>query len=287
MIKLFRKIDEFKEYRRSLGQTSIGLVPTMGNLHSGHLSLIDESSKYNEVTIVTIFVNPLQFGPNEDFDKYPRTLEQDLQSIDSLSIKKDILVLAPESASEIYPDGFSTTISISGLTEKLCGSSRPGHFDGVTTVVYQLFNITKPSIAYFGQKDFQQQLIIKKMVRDLELPLQIQTMPIIRDESGLAKSSRNQYLSDSQRTEALELSKKISTIRELLQESSFIDSQISINSILEETLRDERWDYLEVLDSNNLQSISPTTNEAVILGALKVGETRLIDNQVVKIIYAR
>lgn len=287
MIKLFNKVNEFCNYRKDLSDKSIGLVPTMGNLHSGHLSLIEESARENDITIVTIFVNPKQFGPNEDFDKYPRTLEQDIQNIESLSIKKDILVLAPQSAMEIYPENFNTTISVSGLTSGLCGASRPGHFDGVTTVVYRLFNITTPTTAYFGQKDYQQQLIIKKMVKDLSLPVHIKTMPIVREDSGLAKSSRNQYLSDEQRTQALELSSTINRISDILAKKTYLDATIDLNHVLEEKIRDQRWQYLEVLDSENLQEITPQTNSAVILGALMVGETRLIDNQVTKIQYAR
>ncbi|WP_372651850.1 pantoate--beta-alanine ligase [Halobacteriovorax sp.] len=287
MIKLFNKVNEFKEYRKSLTSKSIGLVPTMGNLHSGHLSLISQSALENEVTIVTIFVNPLQFGPNEDFDKYPRTLEQDIQKIESLSIDRDILILSPSDPKEIYPDNFSTTISIKGLTENLCGASRPGHFDGVTTVVYQLFKIAAPKTAYFGQKDFQQQLVIKKMVNDLDLPVEVKTMPIVREESGLAKSSRNQYLSDQQILEALELNQTLNKISDILTNQTYLDASIDLNSLLEPIIKDSRWEYLEILDSENLQEITPKTNSAVILGALKIGSTRLIDNQVTKIQYAR
>ncbi|PIK14947.1 pantoate--beta-alanine ligase [Halobacteriovorax sp. JY17] len=287
MIKLFTKVDEFISFREGLQNKSIGLVPTMGNLHEGHLSLISESSKENDLTVVTIFVNPLQFGPNEDFEKYPRTLEQDIQRIETLSIEKDILILAPSSSAEIYPENFSTTISITGLTENLCGASRPGHFDGVTTVVYRLFKISSPTIAYFGQKDFQQQLVIKKMTRDLGLTVQIKTMPIIREESGLAKSSRNQYLSNEEREQALELNTTLTKISDILTNQSYLDASISLNEVLENKIRDQRWEYLEILDSDSLQEITPTTDSAVILGALKIGETRLIDNQVIKIQYAR
>ncbi len=287
MIKLFNKVNEFKAYRESLTGQSIGLVPTMGNLHSGHLSLIQESALENDITIVTIFVNPLQFGPNEDFDKYPRTLEQDIQRIESLSIEKDILILSPSDPKEIYPDNFSTTISINGLTDNLCGASRPGHFDGVTTVVYQLFKITAPKTAYFGQKDYQQQLVIRKMVNDLDLPVQITTMPIIREESGLAKSSRNQYLSNEQILEALELNTTLNKVSDILTNHTYLDASIELNTLLESIIKDSRWEYLEILDSENLQEITPETNSAVILGALKIGSTRLIDNKVIKIQYAR
>ena len=287
MIKLFTTVDEFTSYKDSLSDKSIGLVPTMGNLHEGHLSLINESSKENDITVVTIFVNPLQFGPNEDFDKYPRTLEQDIQRIETLGIAKDILVLAPSNPKEIYPQGYNTTISVSGISEGLCGSSRPGHFDGVTTVVYRLFKITSPNTAYFGQKDYQQQLVIKKMTADLDLNIQIKTMPIIREESGLAKSSRNQYLSTEQVEQALELNSTLTIISDILTNQTYLDASIELNGVLEEKISDPRWEYLEILDSDTLQEINPATNSAVILGALKVGETRLIDNQAIKIQYAR
>ena len=287
MIKLFTTVDEFTSYKDSLSDKSIGLVPTMGNLHEGHLSLINESSKENDITVVTIFVNPLQFGPNEDFDKYPRTLEQDIQRIETLGIAKDILVLAPSNPKEIYPQGYNTTISVSGISEGLCGSSRPGHFDGVTTVVYRLFKITSPNTAYFGQKDYQQQLVIKKMTADLDLNIQIKTMPIIREESGLAKSSRNQYLSTEQVEQALELNSTLTIISDILTNQTYLDASIELNGVLEKKISDLRWEYLEILDSDTLQEINPATNYAVILGALKIGETRLIDNQVIKIQYAR
>ena len=287
MIKLFTTVDEFTSYKDSLSDKSIGLVPTMGNLHEGHLSLINESSKENDITVVTIFVNPLQFGPNEDFDKYPRTLEQDIERIETLGIAKDILVLAPSNPKEIYPQGYNTTISVSGISEGLCGSSRPGHFDGVTTVVYRLFKITSPNTAYFGQKDYQQQLVIKKMTADLDLNIQIKTMPIIREESGLAKSSRNQYLSTEQVEQALELNSTLTIISDILTNQTYLDASIELNGVLEKKISDLRWEYLEILDSDTLQEINPATNYAVILGALKIGETRLIDNQVIKIQYAR
>jgi pantoate--beta-alanine ligase len=284
MAKVFKSVSEFQAFRRELDSKSIGLVPTMGNLHDGHLSLISESIKENDLTIVTIFVNPKQFGPNEDFDKYPRTLESDIEKIDSLD--SNIIILAPSSAQEMYPNGYKTNISVSNLTEKLCGADRPGHFDGVTTIVYRLFSLTRPSKAYFGQKDYQQLLVIKRMTEDLLLDIDIVMLPIHREESGLARSSRNQFLSESQRVDALTLSNTILKIESLLKEKPYSSCLIEINEVLEQTLKDSHWNYLEVLDSSSLEEVNINTTEVLIAGAYKLCDTRLIDNSLVKIQYA-
>jgi pantoate--beta-alanine ligase len=276
MIKVFNKRSDFDHYRNTITHNSIGLVPTMGNLHKGHLSLIEKSLDENTVTIVTIFVNPKQFGPSEDYEKYPRTLDEDLSKISTLAIhlsgKKDIVVYAPRSIEEIFPEGFSSTISVGDLKTKFEGAIRATHFDGVTTVVYRLFVIAKASNAYFGQKDFQQCLVIKKMVKDLEIPIKIHVMPIIRNSEGLALSSRNQYLSESQRVEALILSKTLQHIEEMMKKNE--DPTVFI----ENAKKDKRWDYLEVLDATNLEAPKNNTNEFVIVGAFRLGETRLLDN---------
>lgn len=276
MIKLFTNRKDFDHYRNAISHQSIGLVPTMGNLHKGHLSLIEKSIEENLVTIVTIFVNPKQFGPTEDFDKYPRTLDEDLAKISSLALlitnKKDIVVYAPKTNEGIYPEGFSSTISVGEIKNKLEGAIRSTHFDGVTTVVYRLFAIAKASHAYFGQKDFQQCQIIKKMVHDLELPIKIHVMPIIRNSEGLALSSRNQYLSETQRTEALILPHTLQKIERSLAEGQ------DPAAFIAETLKDKRWDYLEVLDAATLDKQNDKTKDLVIIGAFRLGQTRLLDN---------
>lgn len=276
MIKLFNKRSDFDHYRNSLSHQSIGLVPTMGNLHKGHLSLIEKSIEENTVTIVTIFVNPKQFGPNEDFESYPRTLDDDLAKISSLAIliakTKDIAVFAPQSVQDIYPEGFSSTISIGELRKKLEGAVRSTHFDGVTTVVYRLFTIARAGHAYFGQKDFQQCLIIKKMVRDLEIPIKIHVMPTIRNSEGLALSSRNQYLSESERSEALILPQTLQKIAEKLSKNE------NAEALIKESLSDKRWDYLEVLDSDTLEASTDKSSELLVIAALRLGQTRLLDN---------
>nr|BDT29557.1 pantoate--beta-alanine ligase [Bacteriovorax sp. HI3] len=282
MIKVFTTRKDFDHYRNALKSEKIGLVPTMGNLHKGHISLIEKSTEENDVTIVTIFVNPKQFGPNEDFDKYPRTLDEDLAKISAvallISAQKDIAVFAPGANEEIYPEGFSTTISVGPMTQKFEGAVRPTHFDGVTTVVYRLFAITRAHIAYFGQKDVQQCLIIKKMVKDLDIKIKIHIMPIVRNAEGLALSSRNQYLSDSERAEALTLPQTLVKIEKLIRTKQ--DYKTFVSDVLK---NDKRWDYLEILDSDNMEAPNAKTQELVIVAAFRSGTTRLLDNILVPV----
>lgn len=278
MIKVFNTRQSFNQYRQSLSNdVKVGLVPTMGNLHAGHLSLIEKSTSENEVTIVTIFVNPKQFGPTEDYNRYPRTLDQDLEKIINLKLNTKIIIFAPKDNSEIYPENFQTNISVGAITQILCGKFRPTHFDGVTTVVYRLFKITAAQNAYFGQKDFQQCVIIKKMINDLEIPITMHIMPIIRNSEGLALSSRNQYLTDKEKVEALHLSQTLAKIESLLNASQNPSELIGLE------IQNDKWDYLEVLDAEDLSSPSKTTKEVVIIGAYRLGTTRLLDNRLVKI----
>lgn len=279
MMKVFTKKIELTNYLFEIKNKSLGLVPTMGNLHLGHLSLLNQSVLENDVSVITIFVNPTQFGPNEDFNKYPRTLDQDLNLIESIALKlndsKEIIVFGPESIAEIYPDGFSTSISVGEIKTILCGKFRPTHFDGVTTVVYKLFQIINPKKAYFGQKDYQQCVVIKKMVKDLEIKIHIKVMPIIRNHDGLALSSRNQYLSDKEKEEGLKLYKSINKIKELILENK------NYQSFLSECLTDTRFDYLEVLNADDLTAPSKETKILVIVGAFRIGSTRLLDNMLI------
>lgn len=281
MITVFTSRKDFNHYRNGLNKETIGLVPTMGNLHKGHISLIEKSTDENDVTIVTIFVNPKQFGPNEDFDKYPRTLDEDLAKISAVALlinaKKEIVVFAPGSNEEIYPEGFSSTVSVGAMTQKFEGSIRPTHFDGVTTVVYRLFSITRAHKAYFGQKDVQQCLIIKKMVKDLDIPIDIHIMPIVRNAEGLALSSRNQYLSETERSEALTLPQTLLKVEKLIR------TKQDYKHFVAEVIKDKRWDYLEVLDSNNLEQPNEKTTELVIVAAFRLGTTRLLDNILVPV----
>ncbi len=257
-----------------LKNNTIGLVPTMGNLHQGHLELVKRSLQRTQKTMVTIFVNPKQFGPNEDFEKYPRTLEADLLKLKELDGADNIVVFAPQSTLEIYPEGFNTTIEVQGLDNLLCGANRPGHFKGVTTVVYQLFKLSGADMAFFGQKDFQQFKIIEKMVHDLSLEIELEMCPIIREPSGLALSSRNQYLSSSEREEARLIKETLDHLKEL-----FLENREKALKKREDILFHEpRWQYLEVLDGSHLTEVSAKTNQVVVAGAFLMGDTRLIDN---------
>ena len=275
MIKLITSTAEFKNWRENVTE-EIGLVPTMGNLHAGHLSLVQEAAKNFSTVVVTIFVNPKQFGPNEDFARYPRTLEDDLELL--RNIDSNVVVFAPKTPNEIYPDSYATEISVPDLSRILCGKTRPTHFAGVTTVVYQLFMLTRPSCAYFGLKDYQQFKIIERMTLDLHLPLKLQGMPIIRDHDGLALSSRNRYLKADEREDALKLYKTLIMAKEIVISkgcdalSDFFNSQLKITG----------WDYLEARNATTLQEISPGDNLILLAGARFVGSTRLIDNLVVE-----
>jgi pantoate--beta-alanine ligase len=277
MIKLIKSRKQWLLQRSEISE-SLGLVPTMGNLHLGHLSLAQKALDENKHILVTIFVNPKQFGPNEDFERYPRTLEQDLELLSGLKKNEDqvIYVFAPASIEEIYPIGFSTTISVKGVSEKLCGLSRPGHFDGVTTVVYQLFALARAQKAYFGQKDYQQYKVIEKMVHDLCLDIELLCCPIIRDQDGLALSSRNQYLSADEKKAALILSQTLQSIQKKIEQGEF--QKIDTVELKNENSSTVQWDYLEILDGENLNEISSETKQVVALGAINIGKTRLIDN---------
>ncbi len=279
MIRIYTTQKDYNLYRTNLTHNSVGIVATMGNLHEGHLSLLQKSIEENTVSVVTIFVNPKQFGPTEDFDKYPRTLDEDLNKISNIALhasaqypEKEIVVFAPKNIDEIYPIGFNTIISVGGVTQSLEGAKRPTHFDGVTTVVYRLFKIVNPSNAYFGQKDYQQCIVIKKMVEDLSININIHILPIIRNSDGLALSSRNQYLSESERSIALHLSRTLKQIEMLIKNKK------DYTSLISDELRNNKWDYLEVLDSKNLAFPQNQTKELVIIGVYKLGSTRLLDN---------
>lgn len=285
MMTIVREKNTIIRKRKDFESQTVGLVPTMGNLHQGHLSLIQKSLEQNDVTIVTIFVNPKQFGKGEDLNKYPRTLDQDLEKIETLlQTEGQLIIFAPKSDTEVYPPGFNTTISVQApFAKTLCALQRPGHFDGVATVIYQLFHLLRPHVAYFGQKDLQQFHIIKKLVYDLDLDVNLKMSPIVRDHDGLALSSRNQYLNPHERKEALTLFKTLKEMRELIESNP----QDFIFALEEKRKRlitnDPKWEYLEFLDAQNLEKIDKRTQAIAILGAYKLGSTRLIDNIVVRI----
>lgn len=254
---------------------TIGFVPTMGALHNGHLSLIKAAKRECEIVIVSIYVNPTQFGPKEDLSKYPRTMKNDLMQCENLGVD---IVFAP-SDKEMYPKDYRTYVNVEDMTKPLCGKSRPGHFRGVTTIVAKLFNIVKPKIAYFGQKDYQQSLVIKKMVEDLNIDIAIKVLPIIRENDDLAMSSRNAYLNKEERKAALILNKTLKLAEKMIEKEKNTEK---IKRILVENIKKEKLakiDYLEILDKNNLMPIKTIKKDSTVIAmAVFIGKTRLIDN---------
>lgn len=277
---LIHSIRELKEIRNTWHGLKVGLVPTMGALHEGHLSLIKKAKETCDKVVVSVFVNPIQFGPSEDYDKYPRTLEADVELCKSVGVD---VVFAP-SADEMY--GVGNRLSNDTLTyvcppffyvNKLCGKSRVGHFDGVCTVVLKLFNIAQPECAFFGQKDAQQVIVIKKMVQDLNVPVEIIQCPIVREASGLALSSRNKYLSEEGKTDALVLSRILNNIK-----SCFKKGVTDVEALKETAYGylTEKHDleYLEILNKNTLEEQKKADNDSIVLIACRVEGVRLIDN---------
>jgi len=276
--KVFHACDEIYSAvtsARMYGKT-VGLVPTMGALHEGHLSLVRASRRACDLTVVTIFVNPTQFGPHEDLEKYPRTLDADLDQLAALKVD---VVFAP-SNEEIYPAGFATYVDPPSVSKRLEGECRPGHFRGVATVVLKLFNIVPAHIAFFGEKDYQQSVVIRSMVRDLNCSIKIQTCPIIREADGLALSSRNAYLDDEGRARALAISKGLK-LAETLYEAGERDAAV-IRERVTGSLRDagiERIEYVSVAHPETLEEVDRLETASMLLIAAYVGETRLIDNR--------
>ena len=279
-VMLVHTIEELRQKRAEWKGLKVGIVPTMGALHDGHLSLIKKAKETCDKVVVSVFVNPIQFGPSEDFDKYPRTLDKDMELCNSVGVD---LVFAP-TPKEMYGEG--NRLSNDTLTyvcppffyvNKLCGKTRVGHFDGVCTVVLKLFNIVQPDYGFFGQKDAQQVIIIKKMVKDLNVPIEIIQCPIVREESGLALSSRNKYLSEEGKKDALVLSQILKNIKACFQKG------ITDVSALKETaysyLTDKHdMEYLEILDRNTLEEKPNADKDSIALIACRVEGVRLIDN---------
>ena len=281
-MKIYKKIDEIKEESRKLKATGkfIGFVPTMGFFHEGHLSLVRESVKKTDCTVVSIFVNPTQFGPREDFKSYPRNLEKDLETLEKEGID---YVFVPDNK-EIYPEGYRTYVEVHDLQDKLCGESRPGHFRGVCTVVLKFFNIIKPDVSFFGQKDAQQAIILKKMVRDLNLDIKIEVLPIVRDKDGLALSSRNYYLDNDGRKAALCLFKSLKSAREMIMNGE--KKAEKIKRRMKEIIQSEplaKIDYIEIVDMDNLEHMGKIEDEALVALAAFIGNARLIDNMIVNV----
>jgi len=271
------------EVRKIVGEwkkegLSIGFVPTMGYLHEGHQSLIKKAREDNDKVIVSIFVNPMQFGENEDFDSYPRDIERDSE----ICQKSNVDVIFNPEVSEMYGDFFSSFVNMNTLPDGLCGKSRPTHFKGVCTVVCKLFNIICPDRAYFGQKDAQQLAIIKRMVSDLNFDIRIIGCPIVREADGLAKSSRNTYLNEEERNAAVVLSRSLKIGRELI-ENGEISAKKVISAIKGEIDKEKlaKIDYVEIVDMNILRPIDEIKGSVLVAMAVYIGKTRLIDNFII------
>lgn len=258
---------------------SVGLVPTMGYLHEGHKSLIDAARKENDRVVVSIFVNPMQFGPNEDLESYPRDLEKDA----GLCEKSGVDLIFHPQPEEMYAPGFCTYVDMNGLTTQLCGKSRPTHFRGVQTVVLKLFHIVTPDRAYFGQKDAQQLAVIRRMVRDLDVGVMIIGCPIIREADGLAKSSRNTYLNEQERQAALVLNRSLQAGKALI-EAGETNAQVIRQEIISEIEKEPmaRIDYVDVVDFDTITPIDTIQGTVLTAIAVFIGKTRLIDNFIVE-----
>jgi pantoate--beta-alanine ligase len=259
---------------------TVGFVPTMGYLHEGHSSLLKESINNNDITILSIYVNPTQFGPNEDLSSYPRDLDKDCQ----IALNEGVDLVFTPSDDSLYPDNYKTYVYVEGLTNTLCGRSRPTHFKGVTTIVSKLFNIVAPDNAYFGQKDAQQYFVLKRMATDMNMDINLKSCPIIREKDGLAKSSRNVYLTEDERQQATILNKSLDEAVQGIEEGEKSSDEIikgirsTINS---QNLAD--IDYVEIVDTQTMQQINVIKDQVLIAIAVKFGNTRLIDNRILEV----
>ncbi len=278
-MKTVKTVKEMKKNAKEYREKSVGFVPTMGYLHEGHLSLIRRARQENDIVVVSIFVNPTQFGPTEDLDRYPRDLKRDLELLEEQKVD---YVFVPTTG-DMYPQGFSTSLRVSKLTDHLCGFYRPGHFDGVVLIVNKLFNIVKPTRAYFGQKDAQQFRVLKRMVDDLNMDIEMIEMPIVREKDGLAMSSRNIYLSDEERKNALVLHRALLYAKEEIEKGRKDAYKIRLESIsLMRKYPLVRVQYFEIVNEENLQPVARVESDVIIATAAFVGNTRLIDNEIVK-----
>lgn len=279
IIRTIKDMHALSRTFRSDGRT-IGFVPTMGSLHEGHLRLVRQSEYENNITIVSIFVNPTQFGPGEDFELYPRDLEGDLEKLSSMNVDA---VFTP-GADDMYSGDVSIFINVGSIGQTLCGVSRPGHFSGVATVVAKLFNMVMPDRAYFGQKDFQQTVVIKKLVNELNFNIDIVVCPTEREKDGLAMSSRNSYLSVEERKAAPVLYRALTLAEELVL-SGNCNIADDVRKEMEKLIKSEplaEIDYIDVVEMENLEPMQKITMPAAICIAVKIGNTRLIDNIIVK-----
>ncbi len=269
----------FVKIMKKEGKT-IGFVPTMGYLHEGHVSLMRSARAHTDVVVISIFVNPIQFGAGEDYEKYPRDHARD----EDIAGKAGVDVIFRPKAEEMYPDGYSTFVTVDGLTEGLCGASRPGHFRGVSTVVAKLFSIVRPDIAYFGQKDAQQSVVVKKMAADLDMDIDVKVLPTVRERGGLAMSSRNAYLSEAEREDAGILYASLKKAEAMI--AGGIKDPLKVKETMKEMIMarpSARIDYISIVDAKNLKEVTAVEGGDILIAlAVFIGRTRLIDNVIVK-----
>jgi len=279
IIETITDMREFVQQARGQGK-SIALVPTMGSLHEGHLALMKRAKQACDIVVASIFINPTQFGPNEDFTKYPRDLTGDSEKAASAGVQ----VIFHPRATEMYPGGYSSFIEVEGITEKLCGLSRPGHFRGVATVVNKLFNIVQPDKAFFGQKDAQQVLVLQRMVADLNMNVTLEVVPIVREIDGLAMSSRNAFLSPMERRAGLVLSRSLKHAEALVAQGEGNVQKIR-SQVMSEIQAEElaECEYVEVYKYPLLQEITVLEDKALLAIAVRIGKTRLIDNTILEV----
>lgn len=277
IIRSIKEMGSFSKNQHTRGKT-IGFVATMGALHQGHLSLVHKAHKDNDIVVVSIFVNPIQFGPKEDYRRYPRNLKRDAQLCEKVGTD---VIFYPD-ARQMYSTNYKTCVEVCDLSDVLCGKFRPGHFKGVATVVTKLFNIVRPDIAYFGRKDAQQAIIIKKMVEDLNIPIRIKVMPTVREKDGLAMSSRNAYLNKEERQDALVLYQALILAKNLIQHGNTSPSDIirKMRGLINKK-KSACIQYISVVNPEDLQPVDKIRDRVLIALSVWIGKTRLIDNMVI------